>query len=109
MALATVPHAPSKVLAQLRSRAWLVPWLLVAIVVVASILGAQRGSGLARIALPGTTAERAQAARAALRCELRHGFVQRLAITAQLMTHTFLPAAQPGEHAPGATCQIKAP
>ena len=96
-------------LAHLRSRAWLVPWLLVAIVLGASIASAQRGSAPDRLEPPHTAATTAHAAGAGVRCELRHGFVQRLVFTTHLMARSLLPNAQQRDHAPGITCQTQAP
>jgi hypothetical protein len=106
MATATAPTDPPPVLALLRARAWVVPWALLAVVVGVSIAGAQRGSSNPRADLAGTAA--AQAAQVALRCELRHSFTLRLAITAQMMARSFVPGAQ-SERVPGATCQVVTP
>jgi hypothetical protein len=109
MPIATAPPAASTALALLRARAWVVPWVLLAAVVGFSIAGAQRGSALPRAEEALSAEGKAQAARAAVRCEVRHGFALRLAITAQMMARSFASGARQGEHVPGATCQVQGP
>ncbi|MEJ8838642.1 hypothetical protein [Ramlibacter sp. AN1133] len=107
MATATAQSPPGTVLTLLRARAWIVPWALLAAVVGYSIAGAQRGATISRVDLfPGATMESAQAAHAAVRCQVRHGFLLRVAITAQMMTRAFVPGTQHGQP-PGATCQVQ--
>ena len=106
MVTATAPQSPRTAVTLLRARAWMAPWILVALVIGISIAGAQRGSAVPR-AEAATVAERAVAARAAVRCDVRHGFVLRLAITAQVMARSFFAGSGKAERVPGATCQVQ--
>jgi hypothetical protein len=109
MAIATAPADHPTGLELLRARAWLLPWVLLAIVVGYGIAGAQKESRVVAVDLFAPRAEKAEASQAAVRCELRHGFAVRLAFTAQLMARSLVPGMQQADHAPGATCQVQRP
>jgi hypothetical protein len=109
MATAAASPTPPRRLALLRAWAWLMPFALLAIVIGLSIAGAETGSTISHVdLLPSGAAETAEPSRASVRCELRHGFAQRLAFTAQMMARSFVPGAQ-HVHAPAATCQVQRP
>lgn len=109
MLTASAPPAPRTAVALLRARGWIVPCVLLVFVVGISIASAQRGSAVPRDDSTATVAEKAEAARAAVRCDVRHGFLPRLAITAQVMARSLVAGSGKGERVPGATCQVQQP
>ncbi|GAB3666025.1 hypothetical protein [Ramlibacter alkalitolerans] len=108
MAIATAPAGPPTGLELLRARAWLLPWMVLAIVVGSGIAGAQRGS-TRPLEQPGRVAVNSPPEQAAVHCEPRRGFALRLAFTAQLMARSLVRGSQHADHAPGATCQVQRP
>ncbi|GAB3775872.1 hypothetical protein GCM10028796_52480 [Ramlibacter monticola] len=84
-----------------------VPWIVLAVIMAISIEGSRREAATVRVDLTGSQAQAVGQEPAAVRCDLRHGFVLRLAMYAQLMVHKVVPGDVHAQHTHGATCRVQ--
>ena len=84
-----------------------VPWIVLAVIMAIGIAGSRREAAAVRVDLPVSQAAGQEPAAVAVRCDLRHGFVLRLAMYAQLMVHTVVPGDVHAQHTHGATCRVQ--
>lgn len=93
----------------LRSKAHVVPWLLLAGVVGLGLADLHRGSPITTAVARATRVEAASAVPTAVsvHCNLRHGFVLRLVMNVQLMARSIVAPAHPVDPNAGARCLVQ--
>ena len=109
MPIARVHRTHARPVELLHAWGHFVPWIVLAVIMAISIAGSRREAATVRVDLTGSQAQAVgqEPAAVAVRCDLRHGFVLRLAMYAQLMVRTVMPGDVHAQHTHGATCRVQ--
>ena len=107
MPIASAPRPHARPAGLLRARAHFIPWILLAVVIGFSVAGARREAAATHVDVLGSHPAAPVTAAVAVHCDLRHGFVLRLAMYAQLMVHSVVPGNAHAQHTHGGTCRVQ--
>ena len=107
MPIASTPPGHACPVGRLGTKGHYVPWILLVVVIGIGVAGSQRGAANAQADPPASQAGPPESSAVAVHCDLRRGFVLRVAMYAQLLVHSVVPGSAHAQRTHGATCHVQ--